>query len=82
MKRDGGRFRPPCFRVSLELGCFAATLSVLPYGIGFGPGTGATPQIADGQGGSGDGVRIRELLPWVLAEPPVMHVPVNVLLSG
>jgi hypothetical protein len=37
-------------------------------------GKGETPQIADAQGGSG-GVGIRELLPWVLAEPPVIHVP-------
>ena len=37
-------------------------------------GKGGTPQMAVTQGGSG-GVGIRELLPWVLAEPPVIHVP-------
>src|SRR3981081_4512693 len=42
--------------------------SVLPYGIGLGPGTGATPQMAAGQGGSGDGVGIRKLLPCLDGE--------------
>jgi len=47
--------------------------SVLPYGIGSGPGTGATPQISGAQGGSGSGVGMRNSLPWVDALPPVMH---------
>jgi hypothetical protein len=42
-----------------------------------GFGTGATPQMADAQGGRG-GVGINDSLPWVVAEPPVMQVPVNV----
>ena len=42
------------------------------YGIGFGPGTGGTPQMADAEGGR-DGVGIRKWLPWVEAFPPVMH---------
>src|SRR5437660_5628525 len=52
-----------------------------------GLGTGATPQTADAQGGSG-GVGIRESFPWVdaeaFAEPgvPVVHVPVKVLMLG
>ena len=36
--------------------------SVLPYGIDRGPGTGATPQIADAHGGRG-GVGRRTSLP-------------------
>ena len=43
------------------------------HGVGCS-GNGGTPQMAVAQGGSG-GVGIRELLPWVLAEPPVIHVP-------
>ena len=50
--------------------------AVLHYGIG-GLGAGATPQIADAQGGRG-GVGISDSLPWVAAEPPVMQVPVKV----
>jgi hypothetical protein len=45
---------------------------VLPYGIGLGPGVGATPQMAVAHGGSG-GVGIRNSLPWVAAVPPDMH---------
>src|SRR5258708_35900745 len=40
-----------------------APYSVLRYGIG-GLGTGATPQMADAQGGSG-GVGISSPLPWL-----------------
>ena len=47
--------------------------------IALGPGTGATPQIADAQGGRG-GVGIRNSLPWVAAEPPLMQAPVKVSL--
>jgi hypothetical protein len=57
--------------------------------MGLGPGKGATPQMADAQGGSGDGVGIRELLPCLEGEQfgsvaglQVMHMPVNVLMSG
>src|SRR5260370_24333102 len=49
------------------------------YGIGLEPGTGATPQIADAQGGRG-GVGISDSLPWVAAEPPLMQAPVKVSL--
>src|SRR5712692_5494902 len=45
-------------------------------------GSGATPQMADAQGGSGVGVGIRVLLPCVAAVPPVMHTPVYILMSG
>ena len=55
--------------------------SVLPYGIARGPGTGATPQIADAHGGRG-GVGTRTALPWVAAEPSVIHLPVKVSLLG
>jgi hypothetical protein len=51
------------------------------YGIGRGPGTGATAQIADAHGGRG-GVGKRTTLPWVAAEPPVIHLPVKVSLLG
>jgi hypothetical protein len=54
----------------------------LPYGIGFGPGRGATPQTEDAQGGSGSGVGMRTSFPWVDAEPPVLHTPVKVSLFG
>src|SRR5437667_6181240 len=49
---------------------------ILPYGIG-GLGTGGTPQTADAHGGSG-GVGIRNPLPGVLAEPPLMQAPAKV----
>src|SRR5258705_128117 len=42
-----------------------------------GFGKGATPHTADVHGGSG-GVGMRNSFPWVDAEPPVMHLPVNV----
>jgi len=61
--------------------------SVLDHGIG-GLGTGATPQMADAHGGSG-GVGIREPFPCLDGEQfgsvaglHVMHMPVNVLMSG
>src|SRR5207244_12400138 len=50
--------------------------SILLYGIG-GLGTGGTPQTADAQGGRG-GVGIRNPLPGVLAERPVMQAPAQV----
>jgi len=53
----------------------------LYYGIGLGPGTGATSQIADAQGGRG-GVGISDSLPWVAAEPPLMQAPVKVSRLG
>src|SRR4029077_16892279 len=56
--------------------------SVLHYRIGRGLGTGARPQIAGGQVGSGCGVGIRNSLPWVEAEPPDMQVPVKVSRFG
>src|SRR5438105_15478108 len=56
--------------------------SVLHYRIGCGLGTGARPQIAGGQVGSGCGVGMRNSLPWVEAEPPDMQVPVKVSLLG
>ncbi len=59
------------------------------HGIGLGPGKGATPQIADAQGGSGDGVGIRKPFPCLDGEQfgsvaglHVVHIPVNVLVSG
>jgi hypothetical protein len=62
---------------------------VLHHGIGLGPGKGATPQTADAQGGSGDGVGIRKLLPCLEGEQlgsvaglQVMQAPVKVLMSG
>src|SRR5260370_26935513 len=38
------------------------------HGIGLGPGKGATLQIADAQGGSGDGVGIRKPFPCLDGE--------------
>jgi hypothetical protein len=65
----------------------ASPFSVLSYGIG-GLGTGATPQIADAQGGS-CGVGIRKALPCLDGEQlgsdagsQVMQAPVKVLISG
>ena len=59
------------------------------HGIGLGPGKGATPQTADAQGVSGDGVGIRKLLPCLEGEQfgsvaglHVMQLPVKVLMSG
>src|SRR5260370_14673830 len=64
-----------------------APYSVLRYGIG-GLGTGATPQMADAQGGSG-GVGISSPLPCLDGEQlgpvaglHVMQAPVNVSLLG
>src|SRR5260370_30479557 len=58
------------------------------HGIGLGPGKGATPQIADAQGGSGDGVGIRKPFPCLDGEQfgsvaglHVVHIPVDVLVS-
>src|SRR6266852_8017809 len=58
------------------------------HGIGLGPGKGATPHIADAQGGRG-GVGIRNAFPCLDGEQfgsvaglHVMHIPVNVLMSG
>jgi hypothetical protein len=51
-----------------------APFDVLHYGIGLGPGRGATPQTADAQGGRG-GVGIRDPFPCVAAEPPAMQAP-------
>jgi hypothetical protein len=59
------------------------------HGIGLGLGKGATAQTADAQGGSGDGVGIRKPFPCLDGEQfgsvaglHVMHIPVNVLISG
>jgi|HubBroStandDraft_1064217.scaffolds.fasta_scaffold2119306_1 hypothetical protein len=61
---------------------------VLDYGIGLGPGVGATPQIADAQGGRG-GVGISSSLPCLdgeqlgsVAGSHVIHLPVKVSLLG
>ena len=58
------------------------------HGIGLGPGKGATPQIAEAQGGRG-GVGIRKPFPCLEGEQfgsvaglHAMHIPVNVLMSG
>src|SRR6266853_5935840 len=59
------------------IGSGIPAVSRLFYGIGLGPGTGATPQIADAQGGRG-GVGISDSLPCVAAEPPLMQAPVKV----
>jgi hypothetical protein len=73
-----GIARPSCVYASSAL---YPPSSVLPYGIGRGPGTGATPQMADAHGGRG-GVGMRASLPWVAAEPPVIHLPVKVSMLG
>src|SRR5216683_7551313 len=69
-----GPWHPPC--------------SVLSYGIGLGPGVGATLQMVDAQGGRG-GVGIRKSLPCLAGEQlgsvaglHVMQLPVKVLMSG
>ena len=49
---------------------------LLLYGIGLGPGVGATPHMACAQGGSGSGAGISEPLPCVEASPPDEHLPV------
>jgi len=54
--------------------------NLLPYGIGL-VGRGATPQMADAQGGRG-GVGIRVLFPCVAAVPPVMQSTGKGILSG
>src|SRR5467141_3606740 len=58
------------------------------HGMGLGPGKGATPHIADAHGGR-VGVGIRKPFPCLddeqfgsVAGLHVMHMPVNVLLSG
>ena len=80
--------RPPCVCSSFH-SSLALAVKPLPYGIGLGAGRGATPQIAEAQGGSGVGVRIREPFPCLDGEQfgsvaglHVMHMPVNVLMSG
>src|SRR5207248_2048140 len=76
----GGRAQPPCLHVSLASSAWHPPSGVWLYGIG-GLGTGATPQIAEAQGGR-SGVGMRNAFPWVAAEPPVRHVPVNLSRSG
>ena len=44
------------------IGSAVPTVGMLYYGMGLGPGKGATPQIADAHGGRG-GVGIRNSLP-------------------
>ena len=68
--------------ISFGTPCKDAPVAPLPYGIGFGVGRGATPQLAAAQGGSGFGVGIRTSFPWVDAEPPILHMPVKVSLLG
>jgi hypothetical protein len=46
-----------------------------------GFGKGATPQTAVAQGGRG-GVGINDSFPWVDADPPVLHIPVNLFRLG
>src|SRR5216683_8202918 len=77
----GGRARRDV--IGFELSPF----SVLRYGIG-GLGTGATPQMADAQGGRG-GVGISSPLPCLDGEQlgsvaglQVIQAPVKVFLSG
>jgi len=77
----GGRARRDV--IGFELSPF----SVLRYGIG-GLGTGATPQMADAQGGRG-GVGISSPFPCLDGEQlgsvaglHVMQLPVKVFLSG
>src|SRR5258708_16128121 len=57
--------------------------------MGLGPGKGATPQIADAQGGRGDGVGIRKPFPCLDGEQfgsvaglHVVHIPGHGLMSG
>src|SRR5437870_4587474 len=52
----------------ISLGLGHPPFSVLRYGMGLGPGVGATLQMADAHGGSG-GLGISDSLPWVAAEP-------------
>jgi hypothetical protein len=65
-----------------------APYSVLRYGIGLGPGVGATPQMADAQGGRG-GVGISSTFPCLDGEQlgsvaglHVIQLPVKVSLLG
>jgi hypothetical protein len=62
------------------LNCLASAVALLHYGIA-GLGVGETPQTAVAQGGRG-GVEIRNSLPWVAAEPPLMQIPVKVSRLG
>jgi hypothetical protein len=61
--------RPSCVHVSPD----SPPSRGLPYGIGRGPGTGATAQIADAHGGRG-GVGKRTTLPWVCCRT-ACHTP-------
>ena len=57
------------------IGSWESTIRVFPYGIGLGPGVGATSQMADAQSGKGLGAGTWKSLPWVVANPPDMQVP-------
>src|SRR5260370_2877104 len=85
--------RPPAFarRTSqrTERGSGGRVPTDIYHGIGLGPGKGATPQIADAQGGSGDGVGIRKPFPCLDGEQfgsvaglHVVHNSGDVLMSG
>ena len=63
-------------------------IALLRYGIGFGPGKGATPHMAGAQGGRG-GVGISSPFPCLDGEQlgsvaglHVIHAPVKVSLLG
>ena len=62
-------FQSPCLAHHVDL---YGTSGAYRYGIGLGPGVGATPQMTDAQGGRG-GVGMRKSLPCVAAVPPDMH---------
>ena len=64
----------------MVLGFWYPPISVLHYGID-GLGTGETPQTADAHVGR-VGVGIIDSLPWVAAEPPLLHMPVKAFMSG
>ena len=79
--------RPPLNTLiaNVKSGLFIFKLTNRPYGMGLGPGVGATLQIADAQSGIGTGAGTWKSLPWFEAETePVLElqVPVKVLISG
>jgi hypothetical protein len=73
MQRAWGSRATPMRPSLARLVLLACAVRRLPYGMGSGAGTGATPQISGAQGGRGVGVGMRNALPWVDAVPPVMH---------
>jgi hypothetical protein len=74
-RNDNSGFEDICMRVCGTLMHRSANQCLaLPYGIGFGPGTGGTPQMSVAHGNAARSqVGMMVSLPWVRGSPPTLH---------